>query len=119
MIYLVGLGPGSAEALPPRAFSLLTGGLPVLLRTERHPVLQSEPLASALAACMVTALDDEYEHGASFSDTYDAIVARVLRMDAALGELVYAVPGHPLIGETTVARLLTLTRRQGIPRRWS
>lgn len=117
MIYLVGLGPGSAEALPPRAFSLLTGGLPVLLRTERHPVLQSEPLASALAACPVTALDDEYEHGASFSDTYDAIVARVLRMHAAHGELVYAVPGHPLIGETTVARLLTRARLQGIPTR--
>ncbi|MBB6048310.1 nucleoside triphosphate pyrophosphohydrolase [Armatimonas rosea] len=114
MLYLVGLGPGSAEALPPRAFSLLTGGLPVLVRTERHPVLHSEPLASALAGCDVTPLDDEYEAGASFSDTYDAIVARVLRAHAAQGSLVYAVPGHPLVGETTIARLLAETKRLGV-----
>jgi tetrapyrrole methylase family protein / MazG family protein len=117
MIHLVGLGPGSAEALPPRAFSLLTSGLPVLLRTERHPVLQAEPLQSALARCPVTALDDEYEHGVSFADTYAAIVARVLRAHNALGEqgeLVYAVPGHPLVGETTVAWLLEETRKLGI-----
>lgn len=117
MIYLVGLGPGSAEALPPRAFSLLTGSLPVFVRTERHPVLQSEPLATALRAKEVTALDDEYEAGASFSETYDAIVARVLRAHTAFGELVYAVPGHPLVGETTIARLLDETKRLGIPTR--
>jgi tetrapyrrole methylase family protein / MazG family protein len=115
MIYLVGLGPGSAEALPPRAFSLLTAGFPVLLRTERHPVLQSEPLASALQGRDVTPLDDEYETGVSFSDTYDAIVARVLRAQRAQGTIVYAVPGHPLVGETTVARLLGETKRLGIP----
>ncbi len=115
MIQLVGLGPGSAEALPPRAFSLLTSGLPVLLRTERHPVLQAEPLASALKQLPVTALDDEYEFGASFADTYAAIVARVLRAQAVHGEIVYAVPGHPLVGETTVALLLAQTKRLGIP----
>ena len=113
MIYLVGLGPGSAQALPPRAFALLTGGLPVYLRTERHPVLQTEPLASALAAVEVTALDEEYESNATFEDTYAAIVARVIRAEASLGALVYAVPGHPLVGESTVALLLTEARRQG------
>ena len=115
MIQIVGLGPGSVEALPPRAFSLLTSGLPVLLRTERHPVLQAEPLASVLKNLPVTALDDEYEHGASFADTYAAIVARVLRLQAAHSELVYAVPGHPLVGETTVALLLKEARKRGIP----
>lgn len=117
MIYLVGLGPGSAQALPPQAFALLTGGLPVYLRTERHPVLQSEPLASALVRANVTALDDEYEANASFEDTYAAIVARVLRGQASLGELVYAVPGHPLVGESTVALLLEEAKRQGIKTR--
>jgi tetrapyrrole methylase family protein/MazG family protein len=60
-------------------------------------------------------LDDEYEHGESFSAVYDAIVARVLRTHASHGDLVYAVPGHPLIGETTVARLLERTKATGVP----
>jgi tetrapyrrole methylase family protein/MazG family protein len=114
MIYVVGLGPGDPRSLPPRAFALLTGGLPVYLRTARHPTLASEELAAGLASARVTALDDEYETNASFDDTYDAIVARVLRAEAAEGEIVYAVPGHPLVGETTVARLLNEAKRRGV-----
>ncbi len=126
MLHFVGLGPGSPDALPPRALSLLTGGLPVLVRTERHPVFkQGTPFAKALAALppgTVTYLDDEYETGATFSDTYDAIVARVLRAyDAAQlsgkDGIVYAVPGHPLLGETTVARLLAHVKQESIPYR--
>lgn len=118
MIHVVGLGPGAEGALPLRAFALLTSGLPVLLRTARHPTVEAGALADALAALppnTVSALDDEYEHGASFSEVYDAIVARVLRTHAALGDLVYAVPGHPLFGETTVARLLERARAENIP----
>ncbi len=107
MLYLVGLGPGAPDALPAPAFALLTGGLPVLLRTARHPVVQTLP--------PLPSLDDEYESGESFSDVYEAIVARVLRTHSTLGDLVYAVPGHPLVGETTVARLLERTRAEGIP----
>lgn len=118
MLYVVGLGPGSPDSLPPRALSLLTAGTPVLLRTARHPVLEAEPLRSLLAAGALMPLDDEYETGASFEDVYAAIVARVLRVAqasaAASEDLVYAVPGHPLVGESTVARLLPAAKAQGI-----
>jgi tetrapyrrole methylase family protein / MazG family protein len=114
MIHVVGLGPGDFQSLPPQAFALLTGGLPVYLRTARHPIVAEGPLSEALQTVRVTALDDEYEANPSFDDTYAAIVARVLRAEAAEGEIVYAVPGHPLIGETTVARLLDETKRRGI-----
>ena len=106
MLYVVGLGPGSPDALPARNLSLLTSGAAVLLRTARHPVLESGPVADALSglpAGVVTALDDEYERSASFEETYVAIVRRVLdaydRAAREGGELVYAVPGHPLVGE--------------------
>lgn len=119
MIYVVGLGPGSENRLPPQAFALLTssgGGLPVFLRTARHPVLQTGTLADALHnAPHVFPLDDEYENNASFADTYAAIVARVFREEAARGDIVYAVPGHPLIGESTVALLLPEAKRRGVP----
>jgi tetrapyrrole methylase family protein/MazG family protein len=118
MIYVVGLGPGDPQSLPPRAFALLTSGLPTLVRTVRHPVWTLPgPLADAVAAGLVslTPLDDEYEANETFDDTYDAIVARVLRAASVEGDIVYAVPGHPLVGETTVARLLPLLRAKDIP----
>lgn len=115
MIYLVGLGPGDPERLPSQARSLLTSGLPVYLRTARHPTLSAGSLAEALASLPVIALDDEYESNATFDDTYNAIVARLLRAHSNEGDIVYAVPGHPLLGETTVERLLAATKAQGIP----
>ena len=113
MIHFVGLGPGSMEQVPPRNIALLLSGLPVLVRTRRHPTFETSPLADL----DFTALDDEYENNPTFADTYAAIVARVLRAQAGRGEVAYAVPGHPLVGETTVARLLAQTREAGIPTR--
>lgn len=114
MIYVVGLGPGSENRLPPQAFALLTGGLPVFLRTARHPVLQTGTLADALQNVPCFPLDDEYENNASFADTYAAIVARVFREEALQGDIVYAVPGHPLVGESTVALLLPEAKRRDV-----
>ncbi|MFY8052079.1 MAG: MazG family protein, partial [Armatimonadaceae bacterium] len=105
----MGLGPGDVNALPARAYTLLTSSLPILLRTERHPCTETGPLAEHFAsrgAANVIPLDDEYEAGRTFEETYDAIVERVLRTHATRGDIVYAVPGHPLVGETTVRILL-------------
>jgi tetrapyrrole methylase family protein/MazG family protein len=124
MIYIVGLGPGDPLVLPPRAKLLLERReLPLFLRTQRHPTLEAEPIASLLAdrragrGSSVVALDDEYERGATFEVTYEAIVSRVMAAAAEHGEIVYAVPGHPLVGESTVARLLPLARERGITTR--
>ena len=115
MIYVVGLGPGSETGLPPQAITLLSGELPVFFRTIRHPVLQSGPVANALQnKANAFSLDDEYETNASFADTYAAIVSRILREQAARGAIVYAVPGHPLVGESTVALLLPEARARGL-----
>jgi tetrapyrrole methylase family protein/MazG family protein len=114
MIHVVGLGPGDSERLPPQARALLVGDLPIYLRTARHPTLEDAPLVEALARKSAVAFDDEYESNASFEDTYDAIVGRLLRAESGQGEIVYAVPGHPLVGESTVARLLDECRRRDI-----
>ncbi|MDX1933192.1 MAG: nucleoside triphosphate pyrophosphohydrolase [Capsulimonadales bacterium] len=114
MLHIVGLGPGDIRRLPPQAFSLLTSGLPVYARTARHPIFHQESPEFAPGSVPLTALDDEYESGVSFDATYDAIVERVLRA-ASETDLIYAVPGHPLIGETTVARLLPRLKERNIP----
>jgi tetrapyrrole methylase family protein/MazG family protein len=113
----VGLGPGDVNALPAKAHTLLTSNVPVLLRTERHPCIESGPLAKHFAsrgATNVICLDDEYETGRTFEETYDAIVERVLRTHDTRGDIVYAVPGHPLVGETTVRILLERAKTENV-----
>lgn len=101
IVYIVGLGAGSESALPQGALSLLTAGHPVVLRTERHPVVRY------LRECGVEfrALDEVYERADSFSEVYEEIAARVLDVAASEGSVVYAVPGHPAVAEKSV-RLL-------------
>lgn len=113
----MGLGPGDVNALPAKAHTLLTSDLPILLRTERHPCVEAGPLADHFAsrgAVHVIPLDDEYEAGRTFEETYDAIVERVLRTHATRGDIIYAVPGHPLVGETTVRILLERAKLEGV-----
>jgi tetrapyrrole methylase family protein/MazG family protein len=122
MLTIIGLGPGNPMSLSPQALSLLTDTeikRPILVRTARHPVFDSEPLASRLQSGAFIPLDDEYETNASFEDVYQAIVARVLRVAESSPdtEVVYAVPGHPLVGESTVAQLLPQAKARGIATR--
>lgn len=107
-IHVVGLGPGAPGLLTLQAADLLRGGLPVLLRTRHHPTVETMDGASAFASC-----DDLYQGGASFETVYPAVVARVMER-ARGGDLVYAVPGHPLVAERTVTALIAAARAAGV-----
>lgn len=115
MIHIVGLGPGDPESLPARARALLSSGLPLFLRTARHPTVAAPPLREWLLGAPSIAFDDEYERADSFAAAYGAMVERLLAAQGERGEIVYAVPGHPLVGEDTVARLLPAARERGVP----
>jgi tetrapyrrole methylase family protein/MazG family protein len=98
---IVGLGPGSVDQLTPEARALLTGGLPVIARTKRHPTVERLPSAGWRS------FDELYD----MADDFDALYAAMLgRLRAALAEVggpvVYAVPGHPLFAEATVRAVL-------------
>ncbi len=99
-IHIAGLGPGDAEHITRGTEALLRSGLPVLLRTRHHPAV------TALAGSDEwTALDDIYHSSASFGDVYEAIANRIIER-AASGDIVYAMPGNPLIAERSVTVLL-------------
>jgi tetrapyrrole methylase family protein/MazG family protein len=102
VIHLAGLGPGRAALLTGETRALLASAPRVVLRTRRHPAVAEIPGSEAWESC-----DDLYEAGTSFENVYTAIAARVLEF-AAQGDVVFAVPGHPLVAEASVARVLEM-----------
>jgi tetrapyrrole methylase family protein / MazG family protein len=105
-LVVVGLGPGDPGLLTREAAGWLAGGHPVYLRTRVHPTVAALPEAAGWPS-----FDHLYEDADDFAALYDAIVAALLAAarDAG-GPVVYAVPGHPLVGESTVARLRDAAR---------
>ncbi|MGH2599094.1 MAG: SAM-dependent methyltransferase, partial [Dehalococcoidia bacterium] len=108
-ITVVGLGPGDPGLLTVTARELLTGAMPVLFRTTRHPTTTALSLSEPLQS-----FDDLYETADTFDAVYDAIVARLIELGTA-GDIVYAVPGDPLVGEATVPVLRARAREGSGP----
>ncbi len=100
MIILLGLGPGNPALLTREAWEILTESKIVHLRTRRHPTVAGLP-----AHLTLIDFDDIYEAGDAFETVYARIVDAVMAA-AKHGDVVYAVPGHPLVGEATTPLIL-------------
>jgi tetrapyrrole methylase family protein/MazG family protein len=100
VVRVVGLGPGDADLLTRRTFDLLADAPIVRLRTRVHP--------AAAAFLDVASYDELYERAESFEALYEAIVADLIELarGAPGGEVVYAVPGSPVVAERTVELLV-------------
>ena len=105
MITIVGLGPGSIDDLSRRAWETICETPTLYLRTARHPCVAELP-----PTCAVISYDDVYQQFAQFDDVYAEISARVVQLAQGVGEVVYGVPGDPLVGEATVTRILERAR---------
>ncbi len=109
MITILGLGPGSIDDLSRRAWDKILNTPTLYLRTARHPCVADLP-----ATCNVVSFDNIYQQFAQFHDVYAEISERVIQVAQEAGEVVYGVPGDPLVGEATVTRILARAREQGI-----
>ncbi len=109
-LLLVGLGAGGPELLTRQAWAILQRAELIFLRTRRHPALEHFPDAERLQS-----FDHLYEQASDFETVYQEIVGMLLQELARRDTVVYAVPGHPLIAETTGPELLLRCREQGIP----
>lgn len=98
-IHVVGLGPGDPSLLTVQARELLEQGHPVFLRTRHHPTV------AGLRAASYVSFDDLYQAGRSFEEVYAEMVRRVVEAGRD-GDVVYAVPGHPLVAERTVPAIV-------------
>jgi len=111
-ITIVGLGPGAFDQLTQEAMTTLSQASEVWLRTAHHPVVPHLPAGPA-----VHSFDTLYEEAETFEDVYATIARQVLRLGTRAEGVVYAVPGHPLVGEATVTEILKAAREGGIPTR--
>ena len=93
-ITIVGLGPGDPNQLTLEAKQVLQEAREVYLRTCHHPTVASLPPGPALHF-----FDELYEEKETVAEVYDEIAHRVLELGRRPGGVVYAVPGHPLVGD--------------------
>jgi tetrapyrrole methylase family protein/MazG family protein len=109
-LIIVGLGPGRADDLTRRAWRALESASVVFLRTQEHPCVPDLPVRH------YTSFDAVYNATPHFEQIYTTIAARVLdaARDAA-GDVVYAVPGDPLVAEESVTRLIAAARAAALP----
>ncbi len=109
-ITIVGLGPGDPALLTLQAWDLLSKAGEVYLRTRRHPTVVGLPPGVVLHS-----FDDLYDQAPDFRTVYDAIAGQILTLGRRPEGVVYAVPGHPLVGEASVQRILQAAAAEGLP----
>ena len=111
---IVGLGPGSVAHLTLEALEVLQASDLVYVRTERHPTVDA--LRARLPRLEFRSFDDVYEREYSFDAVYAAIVAQL--MDRVRErDIVYCVPGSPVVDETTVRLAAALGQAERVTTR--
>lgn len=100
-IVILGLGPGGRDYLTEGAFQILRNTRKVYFRTGKHPLVEQ----LKQEGIVFKTYDHIYEEGKSFEEIY-ATIANDIVNEGKLGGVVYAVPGHPLIAETSVKEIL-------------
>ncbi|WP_151737909.1 nucleoside triphosphate pyrophosphohydrolase [Paenibacillus tengchongensis] len=110
---VVGLGSGNPDRLTLGIVKRLQSASAVYVRTADHPAM------SALQELGIASqsFDKLYESLSSFPEVYEAITERLLEATRTASEgteIVYAVPGHPMVAESAVSKLRERCPEAGI-----
>ncbi|MDO8681987.1 MAG: SAM-dependent methyltransferase [Armatimonadota bacterium] len=109
LIKIVGLGPGGLGGVSQRSLEVLRTARKIYIRTENHPVVAE----LSDHGILFESFDSLYENAQDFETLYQEIADRIISETAA-GDVVYAVPGHPLIGERSVELIIKQAGKLGI-----
>lgn len=101
MIKIIGLGAGELDQLPLGVYKTLKSSDEIYVRTNQHPVV-ADLLAEGI---QINSFDSIYEKHDQFEQVYQEIVEMLIQK-SKLGQVVYAVPGHPMVAEKTVQLLI-------------
>ena len=98
---VVGLGPGDPALVTAGTLSAIDATPVRYLRTTRHP--------SAHLVGDAASFDGRYEAASSLEEVYLGIAATLVEEAGRHGEVLYAVPGSPLVAERSVELLRAAT----------
>ena len=96
-VVVVGLGPAGPDLLTAGTVDAIARVERRFLRTTRHPAAVAVPDAQSFDAL--------YETAEAIEDVYQGIVDALVGAAADAGEVLYAVPGSPVVAERTVELL--------------
>lgn len=104
-ITILALGPSDYHHLTIEAVETLNTHQELWLRTRHHPVVAKLPPHLTLHS-----FDEVYESSERFANVYERIAERVIELGQREQGVLYAVPGHPFVGESTVQRIVALAK---------
>lgn len=111
-VTIIGLGPGDLKHLTLDAWEVIQSATEIYLRTAKHPIVAQLP-----AGLKVHSFDEFYETEDDFESVYQRIVTRVLELAQRPQGVIYGVPGHPFVAETTCLEIIRRVAGTGMPLR--
>src|SRR5712692_4208264 len=115
-ITILGLGPGRWDDLTLQARALLEQAASdkktVFFRTLIHPVI--EPLKREITNLPIASFDSFYDEATNWDTLYQRMAQEICAQAEQQPPALYAVPGHPLIGEASVQLILQQARERGL-----
>lgn len=105
-LIIVGLGPGSYDQITLGTLEKIKNADKLFLRTAKHPA--AEYLRKL--GLQYTTFDKIYEESSTFEEVYDTIAREIIDIAEKYNNIVYAVPGNPLVAEKSVECILKFSR---------
>lgn len=109
-ITIVGLGPGSLGFITLETWDKLAGEERLLLRTAKHPTVEEMKKRNVT----FDSYDHIYDSKATFEEVYQTIACDVVNQAKQGKNIVYAVPGSPLVAEKTVVLIRDMAQAENI-----
>lgn len=109
-ITIIGLGPGNIDLITKQTWDLITQSEKIYLRTAQHPAVAGFPKQVEKIS-----FDEYYQKFDDFEDVYSGIVNKVIELAQEESSIIYAVPGHPYVAESTSPLIVKKAKQLQIP----
>jgi tetrapyrrole methylase family protein/MazG family protein len=108
-ITILGLGPGDSSQITREAWTVLNSSTSLYFRTVQHPIIADLPSHTEIQS-----FDHLYETVDDFEDLYQTIASKIVEEGLSGEHVTYAVPGHPLVGESTVTAIIKAAKANNL-----
>ncbi len=107
-ITVIGCGPGDSRNVSKQAWEIMSSADVLHFRTNRLPLINDLP-----ATVKIESFDHLYDDAEIFEEVYESIIGSILKLGQT--GVIYCVPGHPYVAESTAPEIVRRAAEQGIP----